>query len=613
MSRRVTIPFAINKCEETGRVDNFWKAAHRLPGPFQGKRYNDSDVYKVIEGAAYSLNLERDPELERHIDQWIEAIAAAQEGDGYLYAARTTNPRNPPPGAGPERWSYLESSHELYNAGHLYEAAAAYFQATGKRALLDVALKNADLLCSVFGPGRRYGYPGHQEIEIGLAKLYRLTGKSIYIDLARYFLEARGHRPFSKRFPDDSPFAVYNQARYLQAHEPVLEQKEAIGHAVRAMYMFSGMADVAALSGDGRFRRAGDRLWQNVTGRKTYLTGGVGSQSESEAFGLDYELPSATAYCETCAAIGSVFWNHRLFLLHGEAKYLDVLERTLYNGLLSGVALSGDLFFYPNPLESDGRTPFNQGSATRQPWFEVACCPSNLSRFLPSLPGYILAQKDNALYVNLYVGSEANVRFGRGAVRLTIVTEYPWQGSVRIQVDPDRPLPFSLNLRLPGWALGRPMPGDLYAFLEKDENLPVIRVNSQKQTLEMDKGFACLRRTWKKGDVVELDLPLSVRRVTARPEVRDIAGKAALERGPIVYCFEAVDNDGHVLDRTLPYDLKFEAAFEPSLLGGVIRLASRSAEGQARLTAVPYYAWSHRGAGEMAVWLPRTPKTGFKN
>ena len=604
-NRRVTLPFAIKKCEETGRVDNFWKAAHRLPGPFLGKRYNDSDVYKVIEGAAYSLSLERDPELEKHLDRWIEAIAAAQEPDGYLYAARSVDPGNPPQGAGPERWSLLESSHELYNAGHLYEAAVAYFQATGKRSLLEVALKNADLLCSVFGPGLRYGYPGHQEVEVGLAKLYRLTGQAKYLDLARYFLEARGQKPFIKRFPEDSPFAIYNQDWYLQAHRPPLGQIEAVGHAVRAMYMFSGMTDVAALSGDERFSRAADRLWENVTGRKSYLTGGVGSRSEGEAFGDDYELPNATAYSETCAAIGSVLWNARLFLLHGQSEYLDVLERTLYNGLLSGVSLSGNLFFYPNPLESDGLTPFNEGAATRQPWFEVACCPTNLSRFLPSLPGYVLAQKDDALYVNLYIQCEATVRIGEQEVGLTIETLYPWRGSVRIKVKPRHPLAFGLNLRLPGWALGRTVSGGLYAYADGIHSRPSVRVNSRPQTLDVAQGFARLRRVWKKGDVVELDLPLSVRRVSARPEVKADTGKVALERGPLVYAFEAADNGGHVLDRTLPDSLDFEAVFEPELLGGVTRLASRPADGQSPLVAVPYYAWSNRGAGEMAVWLPR--------
>ncbi len=605
-NRRVTLPFALKKCEETGRLDNFWKAAHRMPGAFQGKRYNDSDIYKVIEGAAYSLSLERDPALEQHMDKWIEAIAAAQEADGYLYAARTVDPLNPPPGAGPERWSLLESSHELYNVGHLYEAATAYFQATGKKTLLEVALKNADLLVSVFGPGRRYGYPGHQEVEIGLAKLYRLTGNSKYLDLARYFLEVRGQRPYPKRFPEDSPFAIYNQAWYLQAHRPVLEQTEAVGHAVRAMYMFSGLADVAALTGDERFSRAADRLWENVTAKKTYLTGGVGSRSEGEAFGDEYELPNAAAYAETCAAIGSVLWNHRLFLRHGQAKYLDVLERTLYNGLLSGVALSGDLFFYPNPLESDGQTPFNQGAATRQPWFEVACCPTNLVRFLPSLPGYVLACQNDTLYVNLYIQSEAAVRMGPALVRLTMETAYPWQGSVRIKVEPDRPVTFCLNLRLPGWSLGQPMPGGLYTFADNSHSRPVIKVNGKQAGLDMDKGFARLRRTWQSGDAVDLELPLSVRRVLARPEVREDSGKVAIERGPLVYCFEAVDNNGHILDRSIPDNMEFEAVFQPELLGGINLLRGRTKDGQFQLSAVPYYAWSHRGPGQMAVWLPRT-------
>jgi len=388
-NRKVTIPFAFKKCEETGRIDNFAKAAGLMEGDFEGKRYNDSDVFKIMEGAAYSLSLKRDTELEKYMDDLIDKVAESQEKDGYLYTNRTINPENPAPGAGEKRWSNLGSSHELYNVGHMYEAAVAYYQATGKRAFLNVALKNADLITELFGPAGIKEFPGHQEIEIGLVKLFRVTGKKKYLDLAKFFLDVRGKKEYKKMFDENSDFSIYNQDWYLQAHKPVIEQSEAIGHAVRATYMYSGMADVAAMTRDTAYIKAIDRIWDDVVSKKLYLTGGIGSRHEGEAFGDAYELPNKTAYNETCAAIGNVFWNFRLFLLHGEAKYLDVLERTLYNGLLSGISLSGDLFFYPNPLEADGKFKFNQGALSRKPWFDCACCPGNLVRFLPSLPGYI--------------------------------------------------------------------------------------------------------------------------------------------------------------------------------------------------------------------------------
>ncbi|MDZ7333408.1 MAG: glycoside hydrolase family 127 protein, partial [candidate division KSB1 bacterium] len=370
-NRTVTIPYDFKKCEETGRIDNFAKAGGLMEGEFVGIRYNDSDVYKVIEGAAYSLRLYPDPQLEQYLDDLIAKIAAAQEDDGYLYTARTINPAKPPKNAGPERWSYLIHSHELYNVGHMYEAAVAYYQATGKRSLLDVAIKNANLIDSVFGPGKKHDPPGHQEIEIGLTKLYRVTGDERYLKLAKFFLDQRG------RYIGRKPYDEYISAEYTQDHKPVIEQDEAVGHAVRAGYMYSGMADVAALTGDQDYIKAIDRIWENVVSKKLYITGGIGARSEGEAFGDNYELPNLEAYNETCAAIANMFWNHRLFLLHGDAKYIDVLERTLYNGFLSGVGLDGNEFFYPNPLESDGRH-------NRSPWFDCACCPVNVVLFLPS-------------------------------------------------------------------------------------------------------------------------------------------------------------------------------------------------------------------------------------
>lgn len=392
-NRSVTIPFALKKNEDTGRVNNFRKAAGLMEGKYEGRRFNDTDVYKVMEGVAYSLSLDHDPELEKYLDSLIEIIAAAQEEDGYLYAARTVDPENPAPGAGPGRWTRLRGSHELYNAGHMYEAAVAHYLATGKRTFLDVAVKNADLLVKEFGPEKRRDFPGHQEIEIGLAKLFRVTGNKEYLKLAKFFLDERGHAHDGGLYPESSPFAIYNQKKYMQDHKPVLEQNEAVGHAVRASYMYAGMADVAALTGNVEYVRAIDSVWENVVSKKMYLTGGIGARHTSEAFGDNYELPNFTAYTETCAAVGNVMWNHRLFLLHGDARYIDVMERVLYNGLISGVSLSGDRFFYQNPLESKGKYE-------RSPWFEVACCPGNITRFIPSFPGYVYAQRNGILYVN---------------------------------------------------------------------------------------------------------------------------------------------------------------------------------------------------------------------
>lgn len=603
-NREVTIPFAFKKSEETGRIDNFAKAGGMMQGKFEGRRYNDSDVFKIMEGAAYSLRLHRDPELEKYMDDLIARVVAAQEEDGYLYTTRTIDPQNPAPGAGKERWSNLGSSHELYNVGHMYEAAVAYYLATGKRKFLEVAIKNADFIASVFGPDKRRGFPGHQEIEIGLVKLYRVTGEEKYLKLAKFFLDERGQEKHKKKFSDSSDFSIYNQDWYLQAHKPVIEQREATGHAVRATYMYSGMADVAAITGDADYINAIDRIWENVVSKKMYVTGGIGSRHEGEAFGDNYELPNATAYNETCAAIGNVFWNYRLFLLHGDARYIDVLERTLYNGLLSGISLSGSSFFYPNPLESDGEYKFNQGETTRKPWFDCACCPVNIARFLPSFPGYVYAHADDILYVNLFVESEGTVKIGKNTVNVAQFTRYPWNGNVKITIDPKQTAEFAVYVRIPGWARNDPVPGDLYSFLNQSEEQVALKVNSETLAPDIERGFARIRRRWERGDVIELDLSMSVRRVIAHEKVKDDLGKVALQRGPLVYCFEGVDNNGQVLDKSIADDLRFKVEFHAGLLGGVNILKSKNAE-ESQLVAIPYYAWSHRGVGEMAVWLPR--------
>jgi DUF1680 family protein len=597
-NRAVSVPYALRMNEETGRVDNFRKAARLMSGPHKGRRFNDSDVYKAMEAAAYTLRLHPDPALDRTLDDLIALIARAQEPDGYLFTTRTNDPAHPAPGSGPERWSNLRVSHELYNVGHMYEAAVAHFQATAKRAFLAVAEKNAALLLRTFGPGpgQRRGFPGHQEVEIGLAKLFRATGNRAYLDLAKFFLDERGHYFGGERHAPDDPFAVYDSDEYMQNHKPVLEQGEAVGHAVRAMYMYSGMADVAALGGYPEYVAAIDRLWLNVAGKKQYLTGGVGARSGSEAFGEAYELPNAEAYTETCAAIGNALWNFRLFLLHGESKYMDVFERVLYNGLLSGVALTGDRFFYQNPLES-------AGGYARSPWFEVACCPPNMTRFLPSLPGYVYATKDDVVFVNLYVGGEGTIDLGGRPIGLAQDTRYPWEGAVRLTVSASRPAEFEMALRIPGWARNEVMPTDLYRFFDENHEAPALSVNGQAVPLDVRDGYARVRRTWKNGDTAQIVLPMPVRRVVAHEAVAEDRGRVALQRGPVVYAVEGVDNGGRVFELVLPDDAALQAEFRPDLLNGVVAVNGGAAR---PFLAVPYHVWANRGPGQMLVWLPRT-------
>ncbi len=643
-NRAVTITAIFKKCEETGRIDNFAIAGGLLKGEYKGERYNDTDVYKTIEGASYSLMVHPDPVLDRYLDGVIAKIAAAQEPDGYLYTPRTASPNKLQPGIGAERWAELAISHELYNAGHLYEAAVAHFLATGKRFLLDVALKNADLVARTFGsePAKKQGFPGHQEIELALVKLYRLTGKTDYLDLAKYFLDQRGHGVKLVQYPPGNRFAIYNDPTQIQAHKPVLEQDEAVGHAVRLTYMASGLADIAALTGDRAYFDAVKKLWENVVGKKMYLTGGIGSRHDRERFGENYELPNLTGYLETCASIGMAFWNHRMFLLTGDASYIDVMERVMYNGVLAGVSLDGTLFFYPNPLESDGKFKFNKGRAGRAPWFGVACCPGNVSRFLPSVPGYVYATRGDVLYVNLFIAGEARIDLGGKAVAVRQETRYPWDGKVKITVDPERKGEFALHIRVPGWARNSPVPTELYSYAERGDAKVAVRVNGKPVDMNRDKGFARIRRVWKKGDTVDIVFPMNPRRVVAHPSVKDDEGFVAVERGPLVYCTEAPDNGGRALNIVLPDKTALRPEERAGLLGGIVVLTGealaadpsavsrvRDAEGKDaaaddeeeappssrrrlapgadlkphRLVLIPYYSWAHRGEGEMTVWL----------
>jgi DUF1680 family protein len=605
-NRAVTIPYCFRRCEETGRIDNFAKAGKLMPGEFTGIYYNDSDVFKVVEGASYALAQTPDPNLDAYLDNLIVKIAAAQEPDGYLYTARTLNPDNPPKASGPARWSNLAHSHELYNLGHLYEAAVAHHQATGKRTLLDVALKSAELVLKEFGPQARHDPPGHQEIEIGLVKLYRLTQDRRYLDLARFFLDQRGRADGRELYGE-----------YSQDHVPVAKQDRPVGHAVRALYMYSGMADVAALSGADDYRKALERLWQQVVSRQLYITGGLGARAAGESFGADYELPSASAYCETCAAIANVLWNQRMFLLHADGKYVDVLERSLYNGLLAGVGMSGDKFFYVNPLLS-------YGGIQRQPWFECACCPTNIARFLPSLPGYVYAVRGDELFVNLFIGGTARIPIAGQTVTVQQTTTYPWDGRVNLRIEPERPAEFTLQLRVPGWAVEEPVPSDLYRYNEKftvPHTLVVGDAQGQeKLDIQRNNGYTPVRRKWQSGDWVSYELLMPTRRVNAHRELKENAERVALERGPLVFCVEGLDHEGHVHNLTLPENLNFGVELRPELLGGVRVVRSqahalyvgadgRSIEGKVlELLAVPYFAWGHRDDGEMLVWIARVPR-----
>lgn len=597
-NRTVTIPVSFAKCEEMGRMDNFLIAGGKMEGPVKGEMaFDDSDVYKIIEGAAYSMTTVPDPELDAYVDSVINLIATGQEEDGYLMTWKTINPQDSPAAWCPpgDRWEHLAWSHELYNAGHLYETAAAHYHATGKKNLLDIATKNADLLVDVFNNKLPYEVPGHQIVETGLIKLYLITHKEDYLKLARHFLDMRGdsiHRE--------------SHGEYTQDHKPVVEQSEAVGHAVRAAYMYAGMTDVAALYNDEAYRSAVDKIWDNIVSKKMYLTGGIGSRHEGEAFGGNYELPNLTAYNETCAAIANVYWNYRMFLLHGDSRYIDVLERSLYNGVISGVALDGKNFFYPNPLECDMHYHFNRGgSLTREPWFDCSCCPTNLCRFMPSVPGYVYAQNKDKIYVNLFVQSTTNIEVKGNKVAVSQTTNYPWEGNVEIAVSPDEESSFTVCLRVPGWAVNQPVPSDLYKYEDTDNDPVIIRVNGEAAGYRIEKGYAQIERRWKKGDVIAYELPMNIRRVKANGQVKDDLGKVALERGPIVYCTEGADNTD--IDKvTLTKKTLFDSSFDADLLEGVEVITAQGSDGEA-LKAIPYYAWNNRGASKMKVWLPETP------
>ena len=619
-NRTSSIPAAFQQCELTGRVNLFERAAKALKGePLEDTRppgypFDDTDVYKVIEGASYTLSVTPDPKLDAYVDGLIAKIAAAQEPDGYLYTTRTINPKQPHRWAGTERWQLeRDDSHELYNLGHMFEAAVAHHLATGKRNFLDVAIIAADLLVKTFGPGKRSTWPGHQITEMALVRLYRVTGKEEYLNLAKFLLDERGPGPNTEK-PTEFPNGERANPRglvYNQAQLKVVEQSEPVGHAVRAVYMYSGMADVAALTGDEKIHAAGKRIWDYLMTSKLYLTGGIGASGSGEAFGKPYELPNATAYNETCASVGMDFWAHRLFLLEGDSQYIDVMERTLYNGLISGVSLDGKTYFYPNVLESNGRH-------ARSPWFGVACCPGNITRFMASVPGYLYATRGDTIYVNLFAKGTADIETPGGKVSVVQDTRYPWDGAVKMTVNPAASRRFALNVRIPGWARNQPVPSDLYRFMDANTAAATIKVNGANRAIKLDKGYVTIDRTWKSGDIVELNLPMPVRRVVAHQNVEADRDRVALQRGPIVYAAEWVDNpNGKTRNLVLPDGNALTSEFRADLLNGVSVIKGRAIglkldekgsviKTEQSLTMIPYATWANRGRGEMAVWLART-------
>lgn len=597
--RSVTIGATFRQSELTGRIKNFEIAGGAATGEFCSRyAFDDSDVFKIIEGASYALAVRPDPALDGYLDTLIAKIAKAQEPDGYLYTARTIDPAKTMAMSGKERWTNLQDSHELYNLGHLYEAAVAHVQATGKTSLLNVATKSADLIARTFGPaGLRYP-PGHQEIEIGLVKLYRATKDPRYLALAKFFLDERGN---------SAGHTLYGE--YAQDHKPVVDQDTAVGHSVRAAYMYSAMADVAALTGDTRYRAALDRLWDDVVLRKLYLTGGIGATGAWEGFGPAYDLPNS-AYAETCASIANALWNYRMFLLEQDGKYFDVYERAVYNAMLSGISLKGDTFFYPNPLLS-------LGQHERSPWFACACCPSNLPRFMLSIPGHAYAVSGDKVFVNLFVQGQARVTLPGGQVTVEQQTRYPWDGDVSIRVSPAQAGRFTLLVRVPGWSLSHPVPGDLYRDPAPGRDPVTLKVNGLLMPFRPERGFAVITREWNAGDRVDLHLPMPVRRVVAHPAVRADEGRVAVERGPLVYTAEFADNGGRVTNLQLTDDAVLTPQQRPGVLGGVTVVTGQATAYRTRqektvtetvpLTLIPYYAWAHRGKGEMAVWLAREP------
>ena len=634
VNREVTIPHLFEQNRVTGRVANFERATSRADGLYEGRRFNDTDIYKALEAAAYALDREHDAALEAAVDELIELIAAAQQPDGYLFPALTVDPENPAKGVGTRRWQHVTvGSHELYNAGHLIEAAVAHARATGKRTLLDVAVRFADRIDEDFGPNALHDIPGHEEIELALVKLADLTGEQRYVELARFFLDQRGAPDEARSgdlYPDDTDFAIYNDRPYKQDHLPVREQRAAAGHAVRATYLYTGMTDVAARRNDAAadYDPALAAIWNDIVRSKMYLTGAIGSRGTFESFGEDYELPNDTAYGESCASIGHEMWNHRMFLRSGDPRALDVMERVLYNALLAGISLEGDRFFYTNVLAS-------QRGRAREAYFEVACCPANLSRTLAQLPGMVYATRGNQIFATLYVASRATVQLADGPVTIVQTSEYPWDGTVTFELTRESQdgstattdEPVDLVLRLPGWARDEPVPSDLYTYATRSTEAPdleilsgdaeVVREPAPRLEFLAPPGAPAATETTGNGApvlrvrstlteplVIRLTLPMPVRTLQSHQAIEPNRGLAAIQRGPLVYAVEGVDHGGSIDGVALPTNAGFIPTHRSDLLGGVTLIEAATANGESAFTAVPYFAWANRERGPMAVWLP---------
>jgi DUF1680 family protein len=600
-AKSVTVPHALQQCEESGRIDNFAVAGGLKKGKFEGVRFNDSDVFKVVEGAAYVLQNQYDPKLDHYLDSLITLFAAAQEPDGYLYTIRTINKDTTGSYdwiAGPYRYGFENGSHELYNVGHLYEAAVAHYEATGKKTLLDVATKNADHLVKTFGPnpGQLVVVPGHEEIEIALIRLYRTTGKKEYLNLSKFFIDMRGRSDKRALYLDEHKLGP----AYFQDQVPFVKQKEAVGHAVRAQYLYTAVADMLTIEDEPAHSEAIHAIWNDATEKKQYVTGGVGAREDGEAFDKAYVLPNDNAYAETCAAIANMLWNHKMYLYTGESKYMDVFERVLYNGFLGGMSVKGDKFFYVNPMASNGVNDFNKGSgAERQPWFGTACCPTNVSRFLPSMPAYIYAVKDNELLVNLFADSEANLVVNKMPVKLSQQTNYPWDGSIKMSVEPEKAGNFAISIRIPGWATGEAIPGNLYSYVNKEAKPISVMINGKSTPATIEKGYIKLSRNWKKGDQIALTLDMPVRKIVSNEKITANNNKIAIERGPVLYCAEGHDNNGKALSIPVAENQSFTPQFQQNLLGGLNVLKSETGN----VTLIPYYAWANRGPNEMVIWF----------